>query len=82
MKIEHRTEAVILPEFLSFRRMIAPFLLQFIFWPAVVASIYYNTWLVIAIGYHMEWWSLFSGIVMLRLAFECMFLYTYLRRID
>ena len=75
-------EVVILPEFLTFRRIISPVLLQFIFWPTVIIGIYYNNWLIVEAGYHMHWWTLISGIMLLRLAFECLFVYTFLRRTD
>lgn len=82
MRINRNAEVMLLPEYLSFRRMICPDLLQFIFWPAVVVGIYFNAWLIIVAGYHIEWWSLTSGILMLRIAFECLFLYTYMKRTD
>lgn len=80
MYLSRNTDVAMIPEFLSFRRLIAPDLLQFIFWPAVIIGIYYNTWLIVLDGYNIEWWSLVSGIMVLRIAFECLFLYTYLRR--
>ena len=80
MNMSRNTEVAKIPEFLSFRRMIAPDLLQFFFWPIVIIGIYYNTWLMVLDGYSIEWWSLVSGILMLRAAFECLILYTYLRK--
>jgi hypothetical protein len=80
MQMNREPGAVMLPEFLSFRKMISPYLLQFLFWPAVIVGIYYNTLLDVTTGYHIVWWSLVSGILMLRIAFECLFLYTYLKR--
>ena len=80
MQMHRDSEAVMLPEFLSFRKMISPYILQFLFWPAVIVGIYYNTLLDVVAGYHIVWWSLISGILMLRIAFECLFLYTYLKR--
>lgn len=41
-------------DFVSFRWMISPVLLQIMFWPAAAASIYYSTWLILdsnAIGW-------------------------------
>ena len=80
MKNNLNTEAIIIPEYLSFRRMICPELLQFIFWPTVIAGIYTNAWLTVVAGYRIEWWSLMSGILIFRIAFESLFLYTYLKR--
>ena len=80
MKMNQREDVAMIPEFLSFRRMIAPDLLQFIFWPTVIIGIYYNTWFAVLDGYNVAWFSLSSGILILRAAFECLFLYTYLRK--
>jgi len=80
MENHRNTEVIIISEFLSFRRMICPDLLQFIFWPVIVVGIYSNAWLMAVADYRIEWWSFASGILILRIAFECLFLYTYLKR--
>lgn len=80
MNLNQGQNTAVLPEFLAFRRLIATEILKFIFWPAVIIGVYYNAWLTFLVGYDVNWLSITSGILILRLAFECLFLYTYLRK--
>ena len=61
-------------EFLAFRRMIAPVLLQVMFWPAAFASIYYSVWLIRA-GNSIGWVPLIVGTLFVRVLFEAMILF-------
>jgi hypothetical protein len=56
-------------DFLLFRKMIAPILLQILFWPAVAASLYYS-WQLVRGGYMVGWIPLIVGTVFVRVVFE------------
>ena len=56
-------------DFLLFRKMLAPVLLQFLFWPAAAASMYYSSQLVLN-GNPMGWIPLIVGTVFVRVIFE------------
>ena len=47
-------------DFIAFRRMIAPVLLQIMFWPAAFASVYYSGWLIVQ-GNTIGWVPLIWG---------------------
>jgi len=80
MKLNNGEHIAVLPEFLAFRRLVAPGILKFFFWPAVVTGIYYNTCLTLLTSYNIDLLTVTSGILLLRVALECLFLYTYLRK--
>ncbi|MCB0112106.1 MAG: hypothetical protein KDE53_39560 [Caldilineaceae bacterium] len=56
-------------EYLLFKKMLAPLLLQILFWPAVGASIYYSIWLIVR-GYRIGWVPLIVGTLSVRVLFE------------
>ena len=56
-------------EFIRFRRMISPVLLQILFWPAIAASIYYSSWLILQ-GNLIGWVPLIVGTLFVRVFFE------------
>ncbi len=56
-------------DFLLFKKMVAPILLQFLFWPAIIASIYYSVQLIIA-GKTIGWVALIVGTLFVRVVFE------------
>ena len=58
----------------AFRRMIAPFLLQIMFWPAAFACIYYSLWLIRE-GNSIGWVPLIVGTLFVRVVFEVMILF-------
>lgn len=61
-------------EFAAFRRMIAPFLLQILFWPAAIASVYYSAWLILQ-GNRIGWIPLIVGTLFVRVIFEILMLF-------
>lgn len=63
-----------LREFATFRRMIAPLLLQILFWPAAIASIYYSAWLILQ-GNRIGWVPLIVGTLFVRVVFEILILF-------
>ena len=73
-------KTAVLPEFLAFRRLIAPGVIQFGFWPMVLIGIYYNTWQSYLDVYSVNWLSITSGFFILRIALEFLFMYIYLRK--
>lgn len=58
----------------AFRRMIAPVLLQIMFWPAAFASIYYSAWLIRQ-GNSIGWVPLIVGTLFVRVIFEALILF-------
>lgn len=62
-----------LMDFVAFRRMIAPLLLQIMFWPAALASIYYSVWLIVK-GNAIGWVPLIVGTLFVRVVFEVLML--------
>ena len=56
-------------DLLLFRKMIAPTLLQFLFWPAVGASVYYSLQLILN-GNPIGWVPLVVGTLFVRVVFE------------
>lgn len=56
-------------DLLLFRKMIAPTLLQFLFWPAVGASVYYSLQLILN-GNPIGWVPLLVGTLFVRVVFE------------
>ena len=63
-----------LRDLMAFRRMIAPVLLQIMFWPAVFASIYYSIWLIRE-GNLIGWAPLIVGTLFVRVVFEVLILF-------
>jgi len=61
-------------DFIAFRRMISPVLLQIMFWPAAFASIYYSAWLIRE-GNAIGWVPLIVGTLFVRVLFEVMILF-------
>ena len=61
-------------DFITFRRMISPILLQVMFWPAAGASIYYSAWLIRE-GNAIGWIPLIVGTLFVRVVFEGMILF-------
>lgn len=61
-------------ELVAFRRMIAPVLLQIMFWPAAIASIYYSIWLIRQ-GNSIGWVPLIVGTLFVRVVFEALILF-------
>lgn len=61
-------------DFVAFRRMISPLLLQIMFWPALIASIYYSAWLILE-GNPIGWVPLIVGTLFVRVVFEAMILF-------
>ena len=61
-------------ELATFRRMIAPALLQIMFWPAALASIYYSGRLILR-GNAIGWIPLIVGTLFVRVLFEAMILF-------
>lgn len=57
--------------FLTFERLIAPFLLKVLFWPALAACIFYSGWLIVA-GNPIGWVPLIIGSLFVRVIFEAM----------
>ena len=56
-------------DYLAFRRMIAPVLLQVLFWAGVGGTLY-GTWVLISL-YHWAWWmALVFGLIATRILFE------------
>jgi len=53
--------------------MISPVLLQVLFWPAVAASIYYSSWLILQ-GNRIGWVPLIVGTLFVRVFFEVLIL--------
>ena len=60
-------------DFLAFRRMISPVLLQILFWPAALASIYFSAWLIFE-GNAIGWVPLIVGTLFVRVIFEVLLL--------
>ena len=54
--------------------MIAPVILKILFWPALLASIYYSIRLIID-GYTVGWIPLIVGSLFVRIVFEGMLLF-------
>ena len=61
-------------DFVTFRRMIAPVLLQIMFWPAAFASVYYSVWLILE-GNSIGWIPLIAGTLFMRVVFEVTILF-------
>ena len=58
-----------LVDVLRFRKMVAPYILEFLFWVAIAGNIYGAGWLF-ARG-HWAWWiALLCGTLVIRLIFE------------
>ncbi|MEZ4712250.1 MAG: hypothetical protein R3A44_33990 [Caldilineaceae bacterium] len=72
-------------EYLFFRKMLSPILLQILFWPAIGASIYYSAWLIWH-GNRIGWAPLIVGTLFVRVLFEMLILrfmtYEKLRQIE
>ena len=60
-------------DYLLFKKMISPLLLQILFWPAVAASIYYSTQLILN-GNRIGWIPLIVGTLFVRVLFETLIL--------
>ena len=60
-------------DLVTFRRMIAPILLQIMFWPAAFACIYYSVWLIREVT-SIGWVPLIVGTLFVRVLFEVMIL--------
>ena len=60
--------------YLVFAKLIAPTLLRILFWPALVACIYYSSWLIID-GNAIGWIPLTVGSLFIRILFEWMVLF-------
>ena len=60
--------------YLVFAKLIAPILLRILFWPALVACIYYSSWLIID-GNAIGWIPLTVGSLFIRILFEWMVLF-------
>ena len=63
-----------LTSYLRFDRLIAPTLLRVLFWPALVACIYYSSWLIFE-GNPIGWVPLIIGSLFVRIFFEGMILF-------
>lgn len=56
-------------DFITFRKMIAPILLKILFWPALVANIFFSVWLIVE-GNWIGIVPLFVGSLFIRVIFE------------
>ena len=63
-----------LMDLVTFRTMISPVVLQILFWPATIASIYYSAWLILE-GNAIGWVPLIVGTLFVRIVFEGMILF-------
>ena len=61
-------------DLVAFRKMIAPVLLQIMFWPAAFASVYYSIWLIRQ-GNSIGWVPLIVGTLFVRVVFEVLILF-------
>lgn len=61
-------------DYLLFRKMIAPSLLKLLFWPALMANIYYSVRLIVD-GYKVGWVPLIVGSLFTRILFEALILF-------
>lgn len=60
-------------DYLLFKKMVSPVLLQILFWPAVAASIFYSTRLILD-GNRIGWLPLIVGTLFVRVLFEILIL--------
>ena len=58
---------------LKFEKMVSPWLLQLLFWPAAAASIFYSSWLILE-GNNIGWVPLIVGTLFIRVLFESLIL--------
>jgi len=63
-----------LKTYLLFNKLISPTLLRILFWPALIACIYYSS-LLIAGGNQIGWIPLTVGSLFVRIIFEWMILF-------
>lgn len=72
-------------QILKFEKMVSPWLLQLLFWPAAAASIFYSSWLILN-GNAIGWVPLIVGTLFVRIVFESLILrfrtYEKLQRIE
>ena len=60
--------------YLAFKKLISPFILKFLFWPALGATIYFSIRLI-ADGYAIGWVPLLIGSLFTRVIFEMLLLF-------
>lgn len=56
-------------DILLFRRMIAPVILQFLFWGGIGGTLY-GTYVLVELGHWAWWMALVFGVLMTRVVFE------------
>lgn len=59
-------------DYLLFRKMIAPVIMQVLFWGAIGATVYYSVWLIRE-GNWAGWMALIFGTLLTRVLFELAF---------
>lgn len=64
-----------LKEFLSFERMISPFLIQIFFWVGVLICVVTGIWMIFSISIFQGLWTLVLGPIVLRIICETAMLF-------